>query len=106
MPTTKLNRTIKDVQKSIAARYLQLKSGHAITGVHLVRIKKVEDARCWWCGGSRQTVAHLMLECRKWRRERVAMLEELNADRIWISARRGLIPLCYQVHRKSEPIEG
>jgi hypothetical protein len=85
---TKINKHIKDAKKSIAARYLQLKSGHAITGVHLLRIKKARDARCWWCRHSRQTVVHLLLECRKWRRERDAMLQKLRAAKNAISVRR------------------
>ncbi|KAI7704569.1 hypothetical protein KC353_g13409 [Hortaea werneckii] len=85
---TKPNKHIEDSKKSTAARYLQLKSGHAITGVHLLRIGKVRDARCWWCGSSRQTVAHLMLECRKWRRQRDKMLRVLISNKIVISARR------------------
>jgi hypothetical protein len=67
-PATKTNKNIADTKKSVAARYLQLKSGHAITGVHLLRIGKVQDATCWWCRADSQTVAHLMLKCRKWRR--------------------------------------
>lgn len=85
---TKINKHIKDAKKSTTAQYLQLKSGHAITGAHLLRISKVQDARCWWCDDSRQTVAHLVLECRKWRRERDVMLGELKADKITISERR------------------
>jgi hypothetical protein len=87
-PTTWLNKHIKDAKKSVAARYLQLKSGHAVTGVHLSRINKVQDARCWWCGGNRQTVAHLMLECRKWRRERDIMLRKLKAKNVTITETR------------------
>lgn len=87
-PMTKINKDIENVKKSAAARYLQLKSGHAVTGVHLFRIDKIEDARCWWCGHSRQTVAHLMLECRKWRRERDKMLRSLSTDKLTISPRR------------------
>ncbi|KAM0724060.1 hypothetical protein Q7P37_000240 [Cladosporium fusiforme] len=64
------------------------KSGHAVTGVHLFRINKAQDARCWWCGCSRQTVTHLMLECRKWRRERKTMLQRLTSGKISISPRR------------------
>lgn len=85
---TKINKHIENAKKSVTARYLQLKSGHAIVGVHLLRIERVQDARCWWCGHSRQTVAHLMLECRKWRRERDEMLRGLNADKLTISSRR------------------
>jgi hypothetical protein len=75
-------------KNSVAARYLQLKSGHAITGAHLLRIGKVEDAQCWWCGGSSQTVAHLLLRCRKWRRQRDSMMRGMRAERVIISARR------------------
>jgi hypothetical protein len=46
-PTTRPNKHIQNARKSVAARYLQLKSNHAVTGVHLLRINKVQDARCW-----------------------------------------------------------
>jgi hypothetical protein len=85
---TKPNRHIADAKKSVADRYLQLKSGHAVTGAHLLRIGKVGDAQCWWCGGSGQTVAHLLLKCRKWRRQRDTMLRKLRAKKMLISARR------------------
>jgi hypothetical protein len=84
-PATRLNKHIKDARKSVASRYLQLKSGHAITGAHLMRIGKVEDARCWWCSGSRQTVAHLLIQCRRWLREREIMVRKLRAKGITIS---------------------
>jgi hypothetical protein len=87
-PIIKINKHIRDAKKSVAARYLQLKSGHAVIGVHLLRIGEAQDARCWWCGHNRQTVAHLMLECRKWRRERDAMLRRLDSDKLTISSRR------------------
>lgn len=86
--TAKLNKHIQAARKSVAARKLQLKSNHAVTGVHLLRINKVQAARCWWCGGSKQTVAHLMLECRKWRRERETMLQRLKAKNVTITERR------------------
>jgi hypothetical protein len=50
-----------------------------------MRIGKAEDARCWWCNGSRQTVPHLLLECRKWRRERETMVKKLKAKHITVS---------------------
>jgi hypothetical protein len=81
----RLNKHVKDARKSCAARYLQLKSGHTITAAHLMRIGKAEDARCWWCSGSIQTVAHLLLECRKWRRERESMVQKLKAKDITVS---------------------
>ena len=81
-PTTRPNKHVKDARKSTAARYLQLKSGHATTGAHMLRIGKVDNARCWWCNGRRQTVAHLLLECRKWRRERETVSRKLRAKDI------------------------
>jgi hypothetical protein len=87
-PVTRLNRYVKDARKPVAARYLQLKSGHAITAAHLMRIGKGESARCWWCGGRSETVAHLLLECRKWRGEQEAMVRKLRAKDIAISERR------------------
>jgi hypothetical protein len=75
-------------KKSVAARYLQLKSGHAVTGAHLLRIGKVEDAQCWWYNESDQTVAHLLLHCRKWRRQRDSMMRGLCAGKVPISAMR------------------
>ena len=87
-PTIKINKHIRDAKKSVAARYLQLKSGHAVVGVHLLRIGEAQDARCWWCGHNRQIVAHLMLECRKRRRERDAMPRRLDSDKLTISSKR------------------
>jgi hypothetical protein len=53
-----------------------------------LKIKKAQDARCRWCGDSRQTIAHLLLECRKWRRERDTRFQKLKAAKITNSARR------------------
>lgn len=86
--TSKMNKRLGDGKKSTAARYLQLKSGHAVTGVHLLRTKQTEDDGCWWCSNSRQSVAHLMLDCRKWRRERETLLSSLEARKIRTSARK------------------
>jgi hypothetical protein len=86
-PTIKIDKHIRDAKISIAARYLQLKSGHAITGAHLLRIGKVQNAQCWWCGGNSQTVSHLLLECRKWRRQRDSMLRKLCARKVSVSER-------------------
>lgn len=77
----KMNKYLGDSKKSTTARYLQLKSGHAVTGIHLFRMKKAQDARCWWCNGSSQSVTHLMFECRKWRRERESMLRAISSEK-------------------------
>lgn len=83
--TKRLNKHVKDARKAFAARYLQLKSGHAITATYLMRIGKAEEARWWWCSSSRQTVEHLLLECRKWRREREILVQRLKAKDIAVS---------------------
>lgn len=85
---SKISKIISDGKKSVTARYLQLKSGHAITGEYLLRTKQAQDARCWWCNSSKQTVVHLLMECRKWRRERDVMLRDMHRKKIKISARR------------------
>lgn len=87
-PQGKINKHIKDAKKSVAARYLQLKSGHAVTGAYLLRIGKADDAQCWWCGAIEQSVRHLMLRCRRWRRQRDAMLKKLKSKTVSISERR------------------
>jgi hypothetical protein len=38
--------------KSLAARFHQLKCGHAPTGTYLKRFGYREDDKCWWCGGT------------------------------------------------------
>ena len=54
--------------KHIAGRYYQLLSGHAAIGPYLKdKIRKIDDDRCWWCGGGKkQTRHHLFTECRAW----------------------------------------
>jgi hypothetical protein len=83
----KMNKYLGDSRKSVTARYLQLKSGHAVTGMHLFRMRRVQDSRCWWCGSRQQSVGHLMFQCRKWRRERKSMLNTLASKKIEISTR-------------------
>lgn len=84
----KIDKSTKDAKESVAARYLQLKSGHAVTGVHLLRIGKAQDAHCWWCGVIVQSVTHRLLRCRRWRRQRDAMLRRLSSQKVSISERR------------------
>jgi hypothetical protein len=84
----KINKHVENARKSVTARYLQLESGHAVVEVHLLKIDRAQDACCWWCSHSRQTVAHLILECRKWRSEREAMLQTSRSEKLMISSRR------------------
>jgi hypothetical protein len=56
LPTeTKPVPTTIKTTKRIATRYYQLKTGHAVIGVHLKRIKTIPDDRCWWCNLGRQS---------------------------------------------------
>lgn len=87
-PAMQISKVISSGRKSVTARYLQLKSGHAVTGVYLLRTKQAQDARCWWCNSSRQTIAHLLMECRRWKRERDVMLRDIHQKKIRISAQR------------------
>ena len=61
-------RLLRRAPKHIAGRYYQLLSGHAEIRPYLKdKTHKVDDDRCWWCGGGkRQTRHHLFTECRAW----------------------------------------
>ena len=59
--------------KRVAARYYQLKTGHALTAIHMKRIKRQENDQCWWCFRSKQTREHLLKHCTPWRAQQKAM---------------------------------
>jgi ribonuclease HI len=64
----KPNRVISKTEKSTAQIYYQIKTGHALIGPHLKRIKKSEDDTCWWCNrGVVQSREHLFKYCQHWR---------------------------------------
>jgi len=63
------NSAVMKSQKSIAARFYQLKTGHALLGKYLRRIRKRRDMKCWWCGHEYQTRDHLFKWCKRWKRE-------------------------------------
>jgi ribonuclease HI len=68
--------------KRQAARYYQLKMGHALIGTYLKRIGKSADDKCWWCGRkARQTREHLFKDCRRWRRQQAAMWGGLGKEK-------------------------
>jgi hypothetical protein len=63
----------------LAAVFLQLASGHALIGAHLVRIKKKESDVCWWCdSGKKQTRGHLFGGCKAWKRECLALKKRVE----------------------------
>ena len=73
----KLDKRLALAKKRISERYYQLKIGHAITAEYLYKIKKIENTKCWWCSNRKQTINHLLLECRKWRKERQELLNQI-----------------------------
>jgi len=53
--------------KPLAARFYQLKSGQAPSGVYLKRFGPRDDDKWWWCGGTlAQTREHLFRHCSRW----------------------------------------
>jgi hypothetical protein len=55
-----IRAALKKVPKRTAAVFLQLASGHALIGTHLVRIKKKESDACWWCDSGRKQTRNTM----------------------------------------------
>ncbi len=72
-----IDSTLGKTQKKYAARFCQLKVGHAAVVVFLKRIGVNESESCWWCGAAEQSVHHIYTRCRKWRRERRNLKKEL-----------------------------
>jgi len=74
------NSEVMGSRKAIAARFYQLKTGHALLGKYLRRIGKRRDMKCWWCGHEYQTRDHLFKWCKRWKQEQ---------KRLWVTGRRG-----------------
>ena len=74
------NGAVIKSQKSIATRFYQLKTGHALMGKYLMRIGKRRDMKCWWCGHEYQTRDHLFKWCKRWKREQ---------KQLWVDRREG-----------------
>ena len=69
------NSAVMEAKKTIAERFYQLKSGHALIAKYQLRIGKRRDMKCWWCGHEYQTQDHLFKWCTRWKREQ---------KRIWV----------------------
>jgi len=74
------NSAVMEAKKTIAARFYQLKSGHALIAKYLLRIGKRRDMKCWWCGHEYQTRDHLFKWCKRWKREQ---------KRLWVDGQEG-----------------
>ena len=73
------NKVVMEANK-IAARFYQLKSGHAVIAKYLRQIRKRRDMKCWWCGHKYQTRDNLFKWCKRWKREQ---------KRLWIDGQEG-----------------
>jgi len=61
------NSAVMEAKKTIAARFYQLKSGHALIAKYLLRIGKRRDMKCCWCRHESQTRDHLFKWCKRWK---------------------------------------
>jgi hypothetical protein len=60
----------------------KLKTGHAAIGTYLRRIGAQETETCQWCSAPRESVNHLLFECRNWRKERKRMYETFSRNKV------------------------
>ena len=73
----KLDPVAAGTPKRLAQRYYQFKTGHAPIGTFLHRIKARDSPACLGCSRGNETVKHLFIDCRQWRRQRETLLEAL-----------------------------
>jgi len=66
--------------KKVDARVLQLVSGHCNLGEYLHRFGRRETPECALCGVEAETVAHYLLRCRRWDRERNEIMDLVKRD--------------------------
>ena len=67
-------------QKSISARFYQLKTGRAHIAQYLRQIGKRRDIKFWWCRHRYQTRDHLFKWCKRWKQEQ---------KRLWVDGQQG-----------------
>lgn len=77
-----LDRVAARAPKRLASRYYQLKTGHAPIGAYYHRIKARDSPECRACGGLRETVSHILFECRERQRARQALYKGLVEARV------------------------
>jgi hypothetical protein len=70
--------------KSLAARFYQLKSGHAPIGVYLKRFGHRDDTKRWWCGENvSQTRQHLFRHCSRWKDQQKTLWKTVGPATGW-----------------------
>ena len=66
----KIPATLGRARKSLASRFFQLASGHAMIAPFLKdKFGWVDSDQCWWCSSGRQSREHLFKECHAWKKE-------------------------------------
>ena len=78
----KQDPVVAKAPKRVANRYYQLKTGHAMIGAHLQRIGAQEGSSCQWCQAPKETVQHLLFECRHWNAQRRTLYRALARARV------------------------
>jgi hypothetical protein len=80
-----MRKALKKERKSLASRYYQLLTGHAITASYLSeKIKKTDSDRCWWCDSyKKQTRHHLFVECDKWKPQQKVLWRKVGKELGW-----------------------
>ena len=74
-------------KKTLTARFLQLKCGHAAIGSYRRRFKQSDSAKCQWCGNENQDPTHTLLHCKKWKQQRRKLIKNLKEGKIFLSQR-------------------
>ena len=76
---------LRRTRKSVASRFFQLLSGHAVIAPFL-KDRWIESDECWWCNekGRKQSRDHLFKECKRWDKEIKELWKEVGR----ISGRR------------------
>ncbi|KAL2005121.1 hypothetical protein VTN00DRAFT_2971 [Thermoascus crustaceus] len=68
--------------KKIASRYYQLKTGHEAIGTYLQKIQVRDSEACQGCQAPKESVYHLLFECREWQKQRRALYRALTRARV------------------------
>jgi ribonuclease HI len=68
--------------KKIASRYYQLKVGHAAIRTFLKGIRVQDSEACRGCQAPKESVHHLLFECREWRRQREDLYKALRKAKV------------------------
>jgi ribonuclease HI len=80
-----MRKALMKERKSVASRYYQLLTGHAITASYLFnKIKKIDSDLCWWCDSiKKQTRHHLFVECDKWKSQQKVLWKNVGKALGW-----------------------